>query len=430
MSNSTTNSLIKASEDTEYVSRASHVLSPPIPPSPKRYKMAPPLEQMDTHNQDNPPAQMPQDITLKSLYEMLTDIKSNTVSREHLERVEELITNVTNQAENDATTVADLTDKLEKQELAYRVVIGRLTEANRHIRHLEEQMTDMQARSMRDNIIIRSKKSAYKETRDEKTEVTFKNFARDELKIPPILANKIKITRSHRMGKGENRPIIAKVINDDDHKRLFGAAKALEGTNSSISKQLPPAVEERRLFGWPEYKKAKADGKNAKWDPSGKLFIEGDHAQRIDPVTLPEFSSYTSCTASAEVKVALSDPVEKNGHKFRAIAANAQSLQAVRECKDYIIQSTVLSSVKHMPFSFRFQSDDNGIKENFDSDQDTFAGLDILKAMRKSKANDKVVFVAHWVENTSGHMNGKERADIICSATQQALAALAENTEG
>ena len=57
--------------------------------------------------------------------------------------------------------------------------------------------------------------------------------------------------------------------------------------------------------------------------------------------------------------------------------------------------------------------------ENFDSDYDTYAGLQILRSMRGAKVSNKVVFVAH----SSGKTNlmGKARSDAIDHVATEAL---------
>ena len=253
---------------------------------------------------------------------------------------------------------------------------------------------------------------------------TRRNFARDVLHIPPVEAQNIRITRSHRMGTGKDRPIIAKVINNGDHNKLFGAAKALKGTKTSISKQLPPAIEERRQYGWAEYKKAKDADKKARWDPSGKLYIEGNHISKIDPVPLPTASSYSTGGDAKDLVVGASRQHETKGHGFQAISCKVTNLQEVRECKDYLLQSPKLQDVSHLSYAFRFENAVHGVKENFDSDGDIFTGLETIRTMRKGDITNRVVFIPHWISGTARHINAKERSELITQVASDALAAL------
>ena len=73
-------------------------------------------------------------------------------------------------------------------------------------------------------------------------------------------------------GNGFNSMVIAKVPQAKDQERIFMNASVLNNTEFSISKQLPHEVEERKIFGWPKYKKARQDGRYARFD-GGRLMV-------------------------------------------------------------------------------------------------------------------------------------------------------------
>ena len=190
--------------------------------------------------------------------------------------MEERITKEEEQAENDSYVTMTFSDRIEKLELANKVAIGRIVQQERIIESQQRQITDLRSRSMRDNVIIRTKGAAYKEVKNENTTQKITEFVRNELKLAD--SDKIHITRAHRMGQrfeDRNKPMIAKVLNSYDQKRLFQAAPVLEGTGFSITKQIPAEIEERKQLAWPTYKRARADGKYARFEPDGALVSGG-----------------------------------------------------------------------------------------------------------------------------------------------------------
>jgi hypothetical protein len=91
-------------------------------------------------------------------------------------------------------------------------------------------------------------------------------------------AKTIKIDRSHRMGRKQRgtkpQAIVAKFNYFPDRERVLSNAKKLKGTHLAISEQFPEEIVKicKRLF--PEYKKARAEGRRAKL-VGDKLYIDG-----------------------------------------------------------------------------------------------------------------------------------------------------------
>ena len=85
-----------------------------------------------------------------------------------------------------------------------------------------------------------------------------------------------------------------------------------------------------------------------------------------------------------------------------------------------MLQSGTLSNVDHMPFAYRFRDEMGNKWENFDSDTDQFAGLQILKAMRLKSAENICVFVRHI---TSSQLSIKAKNKSLDQVTAGALLA-------
>ena len=70
------------------------------------------------------------------------------------------------------------------------------------------------------------------------------------------------------------RAIVAKFNYFPDRERVLSNAKKLKGTNLAISEQFPEEIVKIRKRLFPEYKKARAEGRRAKL-VGDKLYIDG-----------------------------------------------------------------------------------------------------------------------------------------------------------
>ena len=274
------------------------------------------------------------------------------------------------------------------------VLRGRLLRAETIIERQRSDITDLRSRSMRDNIIVKTKGQTYKEDKDENTTSKFQTFLDKELHIHD--ATRIDIPRAHRMGRainGYNRMMIAKVPNEDDKRRIFANANVLNNTDYSISHQIPQEIEERRIFGWQLYKKARQEGRYARFD-QGRLYVDNTAITKVDPISLPPISTALDGITDKSIPTGNSEPCEVAQHVFKAWAAPTTSLQGVREGLDVVLVNG-LAGANFAPYAFRFQDTQTGTCENFESDGDNGMGLTILKTLKEKQVKNVAVYVSH-----------------------------------
>ena len=275
-----------------------------------------------------------------------------------------------------------------------KVLAGRLMRAETTIERQREEITEIRMRSMRDNIIVRTQGAEYKEVSNENTASVFKRFMAKEMHVPD--ADKLCITRAHRMGQSNernNRMMIAKVAFDGDQKRIFDNASSLRNTNFSVMKQIPHEIEERRQFAWQDYKKARGAKLPASF-VGGRLIVSGRAVDKFCPVSLPTKSDVLS-GGSATPMGPVSDVVGVDRHEFVACAAEVCTLQGVRDGLDTALKHEVFSKATHLPYAFRYQDDGGNLHENFHSDDDSGAGLQMLRALQSCDIMNVAVYVAH-----------------------------------
>lgn len=142
---------------------------------------------------------------------------------------------------------------------------------------IKESLTDLKARSMRDNLIF----TGIPEERWEDTEALLQDFLQKRYK----LEYEIPFERVHRMGKWSEfkeqpRNIIAKFSYFKDREFIRkNAARKLKGSRVWVNEQFPPEIEEKRKRLYPVLRQAKKDHKRASLIRD-TLYIEGE---KYDP---------------------------------------------------------------------------------------------------------------------------------------------------
>ena len=117
------------------------------------------------------------------------------------------------------------------------------------------------------------------EQSDENTTAMIHNLLEEKLGFEDA-AMKIKIDRSHRLGKKKRgeikaRPIVAKFNYHQDKVSIMQNAKKLKGTAIGISEHFPEEIARERKRLYPEFKKARCNNLKATL-VRDKLFINGE----------------------------------------------------------------------------------------------------------------------------------------------------------
>ena len=216
-----------------------------------------------------------------NMWKMLTSIHKGL---DKISNIENRLTIIDDQLDHDGADIASIKSSVNQLVSANKTLTGRLMRAEAVIHRQQAEITDLKARSRRDNVIIKTNDVKYKEYREGNTESTIRKFFKDEMRIPH--SEQICINSSHRMGQASayyNRMLIARLPRRDDHTAIFDNAKALQGTGYSICKQMPAEIEERRQFAWSDLKKAKAEKRAARFD-GGTLVVGGTAVTKYDPL--------------------------------------------------------------------------------------------------------------------------------------------------
>lgn len=161
------------------------------------------------------------------------------------------------------------TDEAVSERTGIKKEIVKLTIENKQLR---EDITDMQARSMRDNLLF----FGLKEDREENCTDVVLDFCENVLEMTNA-KDRLEIDRAHRLGKfkpDKTRPIVVKFNKFTQREEVRKNTKKLEKTGYGIGQQFPKEIQERRKVLVPVLKRAKENNKKA-FMVRDKLYIEG-----------------------------------------------------------------------------------------------------------------------------------------------------------
>lgn len=161
------------------------------------------------------------------------------------------------------------TDEAVSERAGIKKEIVKLTTENKQLR---EDIIDMQARSMRDNLLF----FGLKEDREENCTDVVLDFCENVLEMTNA-KDRLEIDRAHRLGKfkpDKTRPIVVKFNKFTQREEVRKNTKKLEKTGYGIGQQFPKEIQERRKVLVPVLKRAKENNKKV-FMVRDKLYIEG-----------------------------------------------------------------------------------------------------------------------------------------------------------
>jgi hypothetical protein len=306
----------------------------------------------------------------------------------------------------------------ENKELKRRLEVaeGALTRCEKSIRRLEEKVTDLTTRSMRDNIIIKN----VEERSDEKNsdvEDMVAGILKTELKIPEAELNKIVVERAHRTGKqvsGRARNIVAK-LNSRGKSVVMRHVKYISNTSKiRVVEQYPPEVHANREKLWPMFVEAKAQGKATRWNVD-KLTIDGKMYN--PPKDINRDINLDTTEAALKLKVKHTALTSKNNHHFQAHTVDIGTIDEVIPALKALCSDSTVAGSSHVMYAYRVGSAEHSIS-NWEDDGEWGAGKKIMEAIRNTDSYNILVCVTHW----QGHSHlGPARFEIIKDVSNEAI---------
>ena len=136
------------------------------------------------------------------------------------------------------------------------------------LKTVKEDILDLQARSMRDNLLFMGfpECDSFEDRKNENCVKMVHDFCRDRLKISDA-HDSVKIERAHRLGRytrNKSRPIIVKFNHFPDKMLIKSRAfEELKGTSFRVAEEYPKVIQDRRKVLGETMKRAREAGRTA-----------------------------------------------------------------------------------------------------------------------------------------------------------------------
>lgn len=296
-----------------------------------------------------------------------------------------------------------------------RVSEGRLTRAEKQIHDLSEELLQLQARSMRDNLVFYN----IPESKDEPTHCsgTLQGFLKNEMNISDENMAQISFDRVHRLGKpGVNpRPIVAKFNPYKGKGIVMAHVKNLDKTKKfGVNDQLPRELEERKKQLLPKFKAARKDQKKPKWQVD-KLVV-GKEVTEVKKDQVNDININTNEIATQlKIKHGPQKTYTKSSFQGHHVAINNQD--SIIPALHAIYADSRVARATHNIYAYRIQTQ-SGVTEHYDDDGEWGAGKKLLELLRENQITDNLVCVTRWYGGT--HL-GKDRFKYIIEAAKETL---------
>ena len=306
----------------------------------------------------------------------------------------------------------DLQNTIETLKKRMQLFEGLNSQLKVKVKEQGEQIIELKARSMRENIVVNGINENENETW-QNTKTKLQEFFQNELKIEAEYD--IEIDRAHRIGQNKNgtRPIVANLATQAARDMVFSKLKNLkQGSKFSVNEQLPPEVTERRKRLWSKYKEAKQNKTNkVKWSLD-KLFINGkcftafDDDIEVNPVDLEN-----------DIEIKHTKHTTVDGSTFMGHCAEIESKNDISSVMAKLMQDRSVASATHNIYAYRTK-DGNSIKEGFRDDGEHGAGHQILRLLREMNIENCMIVVTRWY---GGQHMGPQRFTCITDSAKGAI---------
>ena len=157
-----------------------------------------------------------------------------------------------------------------RHEQTIQTMCSSMDKLRREKRELEERVTELKWRSMKNNLIFHGLEG---ESRQEDVQSKLRSFIRQELGIDRFIEFG-NVHRFSRHTRNKPRPIVAKFIYYQDRALVLENSYKLRNSQWRIYEQFPVAMEERRKQLQPVARDFRANGHHTEF-VRDKLFIDG-----------------------------------------------------------------------------------------------------------------------------------------------------------
>jgi len=312
--------------------------------------------------------------------------------------------------------------KEENRQLQRKLAVseGTITRCERQIKILEDKVTDLASRSMRDNILVKNVAEEDNEDEEKLEEKVKKVFDKD-LKIPTAEQSRIVIERIHRKRKQvasnnnkQPRHIVVK-LNGKGKSLVMKHLRNLDRNSPiKICEQFPQEVHANRDKLWDQFIDARQQGKRARWNVD-QLQIDG---KTIKP-PVESKNKFMDVTGKALELHVRSTPVRSKGNNhFQAHTVEISSADDVRPALKAICMDNSIAGASHMMYAYRVGNERLAV-HNWDDDGEWGGGKKIMEIIEGNSVYNQLICVTRWASEVE--FLGPSRFDLIKDVTNSAI---------
>ena len=293
------------------------------------------------------------------------------------------------------------------------------------IQEMKNQTVDIQARSMRSNLLFHN----VPETRNEDCETKVCH----ELRRLGI-SEEIHIQRIHRLGKPNAksrnpRPIVAKLLDKDCEMVMDQMRQHPRDQGCYISRQHPQEIREKRRRMWEtaETYKSLDSSCKSKITADGKLYINGQLHKSM--FTKPTVHDVIKLTESERGEFVDRHPlfqgkvILEGGSSFTAAVAKVKNIKEARGAYKSFLLAPGRLSARHNIGIYRVTSPETAkTEEDWDDDGEYGSGRVLRNYLHKKNLTNIAVFLSRGTDGT--HL-GSRRYGLMEEAVESALQRLA-----
>ena len=266
---------------------------------------------------------------------------------------------------------------------------GRLTRVEKVVDDLREELLQVNARSMKDNLVFQG---IQENERLSCKDLLFGFFRRD-LIINSDDMKRVLIQNCHRLGtKGRhNRDIVVKV--DDETKSIIWRhVKNLKGKKYNIFPQLPRELVTRKQQLMPVFKAVREKKANVKW-LGEKLLLDKQIVEA--PRDKIRDAKCDPMDAATEICVKRASITTYENSSFQGSMVDLRSFDDVTSALHAIYREPNVARATHNIYAYRLSSG-AGVAGHFNDDGEYGAGRRILSMMEHDAIVDTMICVTRW----------------------------------
>lgn len=298
---------------------------------------------------------------------------------------------------------------------------------DRRMSVMDNEITDLRARSMRDNILIHN----FQYTPNENLAATMPGIIKQTLGVD------VEFVRIHRNGvqpQRSGRPvtITAKLTDPNKKDEVLSAQKVKKVAKTSlpfyITPQQPLSLVSARnkLYDKADSLKKQNIGvrlsRNGISMPNGSKYSE--EVPFLSNAAVLQIDSADTENMD-EIVTKSTTPIQKNGSEFSGIGSKVDSISSVKNFYKKVCVDPYVASVDSRILVYRFRSDQGKVIENYHDDNEHGAGRRLLRYMQENQIMDAAIVITRWM----GEHIGPQRFNIMEGILNEVANLISDNQD-